>query len=166
MRHSIVTVGHVFAAVLLLASAAGAQPPRIIFGNNALYDPKDSTSSPCSSTTIRHATPVKHNETVDWSVKNGDNSLGIDKCTNVDKFDDTTVTLEFTSPSPIGAQTNKGGHIKATVRPRAQIPDGAYHFKVLYGSYVAEDPELDVKGDMVPPIKGARGRGAAPKPKH
>ena len=149
--------------LLFCASAAAQKPPKIIFGNNALYDPKDEKSSPCSATTIRSAFLAKRKELVDWSVKNGDSTVGIDKCTNVDKFDDTQVTLDFDTPSPIGAQSNKGGHIKAAVLDTAK--DGPHHYRVLYKGNKAEDPELDVKGDMqLPPINPGRGRGAAPVP--
>ena len=169
MRERILTGAMAITAALFVCAPAAAQgpKPKIIFGNNPLYDSSNAKSSPCSATTIKSAELAKRKSTVDWLIKNGDLGLGIGKCTNAVKFKDGLVTVEFDSPSPIGPQTNNGSHITAAVLDTAA--DGAYHYRVLYDGNKAEDPELDVKGDgPFPPISTTgrgRGRGAAPQPK-
>lgn len=151
MRQSIVIGAKVFAGLLLICSPAAAQKKAsIVLGNNPLYDAKDGKSSPCSATTIAAAFLAKRGEAVDWWVKDGDTGNEIGKCTNADKFDTARVTLEFDKPSPIGPQSNKGGHITATVLDKTAIAEGAYYYRVLYDGKKAQDPELDVKGDMPP----------------
>jgi hypothetical protein len=135
---------------LFLLPAAGAWADK---ATTIWFTANEDTSNPvaCTASTVKKTQPIRRNEPITWKLKSDSDY----KCPG---FDPTKVQLRFQT-DVVGAGGGRvvhgqaNGKAKATVtKDPALSPDGRHTYKVYYGDYLAEDPELDVKGDM--PLPG------------
>jgi hypothetical protein len=156
---------HAGLTVVLVLYATGAWADKtttIWFVQNT--DPKNPAE--CVASTVTKKQFVKRNEPVKWWLKSDpDNSCPHFNPQNVYLLFSTDVVGKNHKVPGKGNASNGHADAKTTADTTVAPDDSVHSYKVYYADKIAEDPELDVKGDMPPLIKGARGRGAAPKPK-
>ena len=115
----------------------------VIFADNVFYEENNALSSPFVATTVPHFYPVARGGNVQWNLS----------YVGTRPFDYAKVGLSFKFfVDPITAKDhNNATVIKAKVKPKGGVFEGRYSYQITYDGKVAQDPELDVKGDMPEP---------------
>jgi hypothetical protein len=160
-------VGLLLACTLLFTVTVETAPKnrvlQILVTENADYT-NGSAMPACFANTIPtiKLASAKNFDTLEWRIE----SDTVNPCVY---FDPDSISLEFPTPSPVNNVKHVGKKITANVNPRAT--QQKYKYKVLMkdpagsgNSYVAEDPELDIRGDMPPPITKKASAPATKKP--
>jgi len=163
------SVGLLITGTLFVAATVETAPKnrvlRIIVTENADYT-NGSAMPACFANTVPTSklASAKNLDILEWRIETDspDNACVY--------FDPESISLEFPSPSPVNNVKHVSKtRITANVNPTAAPQK--YKYKVLMKdpagsgkSYVAEDPELDIRGDMPPPITKKASAPATKRP--